>query len=66
MTEASPAQVDEKVEINGAGNVSNPDGPAPEWKASKEVLLVLLCLSIICMMASLDMTIFLPVLPVSA
>lgn len=36
-----------------------------EWKPTKEVFLILLCLSIIAIMASLDMTIFLPILPVS-
>ncbi|KAJ5953141.1 hypothetical protein N7454_000037 [Penicillium verhagenii] len=43
-----------------------PNVDEPEWKASKEVIQVLFCLSIIGLMASLDMTIFLPILPLIA
>ncbi|KAB8223966.1 major facilitator superfamily domain-containing protein [Aspergillus novoparasiticus] len=47
----------ESTEMSGSGK------PELEWKPTKEVFRVLLCLSIIAVMASLDMTIFLPILP---
>jgi hypothetical protein len=37
-----------------------------EWKAGRQEYLIILCLANVCVMASLDSSIFLPVLPVSA
>lgn len=39
--------------------------PKPQWKAGKREYLIILTLVIVCVMASLDSSIFLPVLPVS-
>ncbi|KAJ5644821.1 efflux pump antibiotic resistance protein [Penicillium longicatenatum] len=66
MTQDSPTQIDESFKGNEAAEACRPDIEEPEWKASKEVFQVLFCLSIIGTMASLDMTIFLPILPLIA
>jgi hypothetical protein len=66
MTQDSPTQINESFKGNEAAEACRPDIEKPEWKASKEVFQVLFCLSIIGTMASLDMTIFLPILPVSS
>jgi hypothetical protein len=66
MTEDTQAQNDKRFKENEAEEARTPDVPEPEWKPSREVFQVLFCLSIISLMASLDMTIFLPILPVSA
>lgn len=74
MTLDAEVQIDRKVKKYG-GHVSKGDvestettGPGnleSDWKPTKEVFLILLCLSIIAIMASLDMTIFLSILPAS-
>ncbi|KAJ5648323.1 hypothetical protein N7490_004695 [Penicillium lividum] len=65
MPRDSHTQVDESFKQNEAIEACRPVDE-PEWKASKEVFQVLFCLSIIGIMASLDMTIFLPILPLIA
>lgn len=65
MTHDSQPQIDESFKQNEDAEACRPAVEEPEWKASKEVFQVLFCLSIIGIMASLDMTIFLPILPVS-
>ncbi|PYH55116.1 efflux pump antibiotic resistance protein [Aspergillus niger CBS 101883] len=72
MTLDAEVQIDRKVKKYG-GHVSKgdvestettgPDNLESDWKPTKEVFLILLCLSIIAIMASLDMTIFLSILP---
>ena len=57
--------IDEKYVQNGDIEAPVVDNEQAEWKPSKKVLQVLFCLSIIGLMASLDMSIFLPILPVS-
>ncbi|KAJ5760831.1 hypothetical protein N7520_007987 [Penicillium odoratum] len=65
MSQDSHTQVDESFKQSEAVEACRPVDE-PEWKASKEVFQVLFCLSIIGIMASLDMTIFLPILPLIA
>lgn len=65
MTHDSQPQIDESFKQNEDTEACTPAVEEPEWKASKEVFQVLFCLSIIGIMASFDMTIFLPILPVS-
>ncbi|KAJ5190250.1 uncharacterized protein N7498_009235 [Penicillium cinerascens] len=66
MAQDNQAQIVESFKHNGAAEASILNAPETEWKASKEVFQVLFCLSIIGLMASLDMTIFLPILPLIA
>jgi hypothetical protein len=66
MAENGVEHIPENIEDNDEPKGSPAaDGTVPEWKASREVILILLCLSVICLMVSLDSTIFVPVLPVS-
>jgi hypothetical protein len=65
MAENGVEHIPENIENNEPKGSPAADGTVPEWKASREVILILLCLSVICLMVSLDSTIFVPVLPVS-
>jgi hypothetical protein len=65
MAENGVEQISENIENNEPKGSPVADGMVPGWKASRKVILVLLCLSVICLMVSLDSTIFVPVLPVS-
>ena len=65
MAKSDEPQLDDSSTQINNGTLSELETPSPEWKASRNVIVTITCLSIICVMASLDMTIFLPVLPVS-
>ncbi|KAJ5725818.1 efflux pump antibiotic resistance protein [Penicillium malachiteum] len=66
MSEDNQVQIDTRFKEIEVEEARTPDVPEQEWKPSREVFQVLFCLSVIGVMASLDMTIFLPILPIIA
>lgn len=76
-TETSSLNVKEDVipdsKIDKTSKTITPEDPGPaiitpdlEWKASKEVWMIILVIAIVSLMVAIDATILLPVLPVGA
>ena len=59
------SQVKDKAPKPRPENLEDSTVPEPEWKAGKDIWLVIIVIAVVSLMVALDATILVPVLPVS-